>query len=147
MTGDSHDRAGPVFHQHIVGDPDGNHPAGRRVDRVRAGKDTGLFLVRLAGDHILLRGRGAVRGNLIALLRGRDRLNERILGGKHEVRRAEDRIGARREHRNLLRTGRHFGRHVHRGRSGVFEWIHHAEPQLGALAPADPRSLRRARRV
>ena len=51
-----HDGAGAVLHQHVVGDPDRDPLAGRRVDGVAAGEDAGLLPVaHLAGDQVLRR--------------------------------------------------------------------------------------------
>ena len=51
---DRHDRTGPVFHQDVVGDPDRNRVAARRIDGKRSGEHPGLFpLPHLAGDQVL----------------------------------------------------------------------------------------------
>ncbi len=44
MSGNRHDRAGPVTHEHIVGDPNRNPFVIDRIDGVTAGKDPRLFL-------------------------------------------------------------------------------------------------------
>src|SRR5207237_116603 len=46
MSGDAHDRAGAIAGQHVVGDPDRDSLLGEWIDRVGAGKDAGLFVLR-----------------------------------------------------------------------------------------------------
>ena len=49
VRGHGHDRAGPVTHQHVVGDEHGDVGVVRRVDRERAGEHAGLRLPRALG--------------------------------------------------------------------------------------------------
>ena len=94
-------RAGAVAREHVVGDPDRDLLAVDRVDRERAGQHAGLRRIgRLVGAIAL-----AALADLLAirrdrrLLRGRrDLIDERMLGREHDVRAAEQRVGARREH-------------------------------------------------
>ena len=116
-----HDRAGPVLHQHVVGDPHRDLLAGRRVRRGQAGVDAGLLLGR--GPHLaaLCQRMLRVLAYLLAVRRALDhRVDQRMLGREHEEGRAEDRVGPRREDR------------------GVLVQLRDPEQQLGALGAADP---------
>ncbi len=102
-----HDRARPVVHQDVVGDPD-RYPL--VVDRVHdevAGEDAVLVL-RLP---LLDRARAGFL-HVLAHLVGRQPLDQRMLGREHEERRAEQRVGPRREDRDvdvqLLVAEQHF---------------------------------------
>src|SRR5207302_11143654 len=46
MRGYAQDRAGAIAGQHVVGDPDRDSLLGEWIDRVGAGKDAGLFVLR-----------------------------------------------------------------------------------------------------
>ena len=129
-----HDRTGPVAHEHVVGDEDRDPLVVDGIDRERAGEDPRLVLaLRLALELALLPGELAVaahrlggthvdaedplprRRDLAQLLAdrgagpvGRDELvDERVLGRQHHVRRAEQRVGPRREDRDDVVAARH----------------------------------------
>ena len=106
MRWHGHDGAGPVAHHHVVGHPDRNLLVIDRIDRVCAGEGTGLFLLQLGPLQLALLHRGGpvcVNCRLLGL-RG-DLLDERVLGRKHHVRRAKERVGTGSENTNLV-TGR-----------------------------------------
>ncbi len=120
-----HDRPGAVLHEHVVRGPDGDRFARRGVARVGAGEDSRLGAVADApGDDVLALGRALVFPHRRALLLGGERLDERVLGGQHQVGRSEHGVGAGREHGDALAAG------------GL-------EDQLRPLAPADPVALQR----
>ena len=95
---DAHDRAGPVLHQDVVGDPDRDAGARGRIDHEPARRDAVLFL-RLPLD---CRASRCVPGVVehLPLVRGAggEPVDERVLGGEEEERGAEDRVRPRREH-------------------------------------------------
>ena len=97
VRGHGHDRAGAVLHQHVVGDVHGQPLAVDGVRRVEAGEDAGLLLLGrpllAAPGRRLLR----VRPNVVVV----DALDERMLGRQDEERRAEQRVGPRREDGNV----------------------------------------------
>ena len=147
VPGHRHDGAGAVAHQHVVRRPDGNHVAVGRVHGVRAREDARLLLAHLTAHDILLARRLTIRLHRGTLVGRRHLLDCRMLRRQHQVRRAEDRVGARREDGDHGRAARDLLRHHHAGAPGVGERVEHAEAQLGALAPAQPIALRRARAV
>ena len=120
---DGHDRAGAVVHQDVVGDPDREPLAVDGVRRVVAGEDAGLL--RLGGAVLGAARAGVARVRLRLL--ARVRLDERMLRRDDEERRAEQRVGARREDRQ------------------VEVEIVDAEEDLRALGAADPVALDRLR--
>ena len=97
-----HDRARAVLHQHVVRDPDRDRLAVHRVDREAAGEDA-VLLLRLALD-----GRAGGRvpdvvGDGPLLLGADGQLRDQwMLRGEGEERRAEQRVGPRREDGQLL---------------------------------------------
>src|SRR6266852_467785 len=98
LAGRSHDCAGPIAHQHVVGDPDRHVLAREQVARVRAGEDSGLFLDRREPFDLALAPR--LRDVLLdrRVMRGRGYLrDQRMLRREHHERHAEDRVGPRRE--------------------------------------------------
>ena len=137
VTRHRHDRAGAVLHQHVVGDPDRDALARRRIRRVRSREGARLLgaLAHLA-RHDVLPGRAHAIGlDLFALVRRGQRGDLRMLGREHEIRRAEDRVRTRREdhHRRGIALG---------DREGDLRAFRAAEPvALGALRglrPVDP---------
>ena len=120
-----HDRARAVFHQDVVGDPDGDRLAGRRIARVGPEEDAGLGPVAHFARHDVCGLHLAPVGvHRATLLIGRERFHERVLRREHQVGRAEHGVGPRREHADLLAARR-------------------LEHELGALAPPDPVALQR----
>ena len=118
----SHDRARPVLHQDVVGDPDRNALAVDRVRHERARVDPRLLLRRVGA---LDRGAGRRPADVLQRLflarRPGDEVgDERVLGRQHEERRPEERVRARREHRDV---------HLQ---------LVDPEDHLGALGTADP---------
>ena len=96
VRGHGHDRAGPVVHQHVVGDPDRDPLVVDRIDDVVAGEDAVLVL-RLP---LLDRARAGllhVRAHLVV----RQLLDQRVLRREHEERGAEQRVRPRREDGNV----------------------------------------------
>ena len=125
MCRHSHDRAGAVVHQHVVGDPDRN---ARVVDGVRgeeAGEDPGL-----GSRRALFGGSGAGLADVLAdLVAGRGLLGQRVdewmLRREHEEGRPEQRVGTGGEHRD------------------VDVELLDPEEDLRAFRPADPVALHR----
>jgi hypothetical protein len=98
-----HDRPGAVIHQDVVGDPDRDPCVVDRIAREEPGEDTGLLLCRRALLTALDRGAAHVLSQLVCVLGALDDpLDERMLGRQHEERRAEERVGPRREDGNVL---------------------------------------------
>ena len=126
VTRYAHHGTGAVFHQHVVGDPDRDRLTRGRVDGDGAGEDAGLLLVHLPRDDVLRPGAlqvGVDRG----APGGRDDLrHQRMLGGEHDPCGAEDRVGARGEHRDVVR-------------------VRDAEGDVRAVAATDPVPLRLTR--
>ena len=102
VTRYGHDRASAVLHQHVVGDPDRDLLSGRRIERVRAGEDTGLFRVRLSRHEILLCTAREVLVDRASIHTARERPDHRVLRSDHYVRSAEDRIRPGREYANSV---------------------------------------------
>ena len=126
VRGHGHDRAGAVVHQHVVGDPDRDALVVHGVDRVEAGEDAGLLLAREALLALLGGGVPRVRADLVAVLGALgEPLDERMLGREDEERRAEQRVGPRREDGHVLVE------------------LLDAEDDLAALGAADPVALHR----
>ena len=123
VGGDGHDRARAVVHEDVVGDPDRELLAVDGVDRVEAGEDAGLLGRRRA---ILDRPRAGVARVLLRLV-ARVRVDERMLRREDEERRAEQRVGARREDGDVVAR------------------LLDAEEDFGALGAADPVALDRLR--
>ena len=98
VGGDGHDRPGPVVGQHVVGDVHGQSLVVHRVDGMQAREDACLLRCRgpVGG---LLRARAA---HVVLHLVGLDPRDELVLGREDEERRPEQRVGPRREHRNVL---------------------------------------------
>ena len=99
MRGHAHHRAGAVFTEHVVRDPDRDRQVGVGIDRESAGEET--FLGDLAGHPS-----GAIlRPELLRLRQERlfvfrflrERRDQAVLRREHHERRAEDRVDARRE--------------------------------------------------
>ena len=51
VTGDRHDRPGPVLHEYVVGDPDGNRLTGGRVPAEAASRNARFGLLDLLASH------------------------------------------------------------------------------------------------
>ena len=123
VRGDRHDRARAVAHEHIVGRPDRDLLAGHRVDRGHAfERHARFFLCKLATLKIALeRRRLLVGSHLVEVLDAAlQRLDDGVLGRYDHVGRAKQRVAAGRIDEQAL-VG-----------------IRDAEPDLRALAPADP---------
>ena len=114
-----HDRARPVVHQDVVGDPDRDALAVHRVHDVVAGEDA-VLLLRLA-----LLDRPRARAFRVGAHLVVQPLDERMLGRQDEEGRAEQRVRPRREDRDV---------HVQ---------LLVAEEHLRALGAADPVALDR----
>ena len=103
VRGYGHDRAGAVVHQHVVGDPDRDTRVVDRIDGVETGEDTRLLLGRGPLLRLLGHRMAHVGTQRLAVRRTRgELLHQRMLGRKHEERRTEQRVRARREHRDVL---------------------------------------------
>ena len=108
MRGHGHDGARAVRREHVIRDPDGNRlPVcgihSRYAFKSRAGF---LFPFGHALDLRLRGGRELICANLVRILHVafRDpRFDKRMLRRKHEICRAEQRVGTRREHRDFVR--------------------------------------------
>ena len=123
VAGNPENRAGAIIHQHEIGDVDRQSPVGiERVDDLDAGVEAALFggldlgsggPAQLAfGDEF-----GGVR-----IGRG-DRGGQRMAGGNRDKARAENRVGAGREHLDLAERS---------------DWCGQLEPKLQPAALADP---------
>ena len=129
MRGHGHDRARAVLDEHVVGDPDRDALAVHRVDDEAAGEDA-VLLLRLALDGRVGRGVARVVEHLLLVLGPGDELgDQRVLGREHEERRAEERVGPRREDGEI-----------------DVELVD-AEDHLGAFRAADPVPLHRQHAV
>ncbi len=94
-----HDRARPVTHQNIVGDPDRNTFAVDRIDRMAAREDTRFLFVRLLALYqIGLRHDLHVRANDRGLRIRRHPFDQRMLGCEYHVGGAEQGVWSSREH-------------------------------------------------
>ncbi len=144
VAGNGHDRAGAVLHQHVVGDPHRDRPLRGRVDGVRAGEDARLLLAHFARDDVLLRRVRDVRLDRLALLVGRETVEQGMLGRDDEIRRAEDRVRPSREDANVDRTERVFAAQPDLGRRRARELLEilHAEDDFGPVGAPDPVALR-----
>ncbi len=127
VRGHGHDRAGAVLHQHVVGD---EHRDLLAVDRVGDGAAEGnagllavLVAALLAGSAQRLLDVGADLGFVLAV--GGEAVELGVLGREHEEGRAEERVGAGREDREV-----------------EVELVA-SEDDLGALGAADPVALHR----
>ncbi len=98
-TRHGHDRAGPVPHEHVVGDPDRNLCATHRVGRIRAGEGS-RFLARVVRAIGIgeLGGRLAILRDRVSAVGGGERTDEWMLGRKHHERGPEQRVGPCGEH-------------------------------------------------
>ena len=103
VRGDGHDRAGAVVHQHVVGDPDPERLAGRRVHGMTAREDAGLLPRRIGALLDGSDGRAIdVVADLVLVRRAsRQGLDECVLRRDDEEGRAEQRVRPRREHRDV----------------------------------------------
>ena len=93
VRGDAEHRAGPVFHEHEIGDVDRQLTRAERVDGAHPGVEAELFLgLQLGrGGAALLAPRDELGGGGVFR---RQRLRDRVVGGDRDERRAEDRVGA-----------------------------------------------------
>ena len=127
VGGHRHDRAGAVLHQHVVGD---EHRDLLAVDRVSDGAPERHAGLLLAGGAPLLRGlevraRHVLAHRRLVLGAGGEPQHVGVLRRHHEERRAEERVGPRRE-------------------DGVVgPELLAAEHDLGALRAPDPVALHR----
>ena len=132
VGGHAHHRAGAVFRQHVVGDPEGHqlaigwiaHPGADRHAPFRAVLG-GAFLVALTTHQITegLHGDGLVGGGEAG--------HQGMLRCQHHITHAENRVGPGGEHGDRLAAGLPFA-------------IHQGEIKLGAAGAADPVGLHRA---
>ena len=127
VGGHGHDRAGAVLHQHVVGDEHRDPLTVDGVDDRAAERDAGLGALGVGALLAALAERvvDVVADGLLVLGAGRQAHDVRVLGGHHEERRAEQRVGPGGEDRVLdaqLRLG---------------------ERHLGALRATDPVALHR----
>ena len=119
-----HDGAGAVAHEHVVADPDGDRRVVHRVHGVGAGEDAGLLLLGAQALDLALAARLVLVGDHgVALPGHRELVDQRVLRRQHHVGGAEQRVGARREHREHVVAALQ------------------AEVDLGALAATDPVGL------
>ena len=104
MARDTHDRAGPVAHQHVVAHVDGDPRIGiggvqERVQGIGPGGDPGLLLGEVRAVQLGLHGGllpVGVHGG--ALLRARDHVDQGVLGREHHEGDPVQRVGPGREH-------------------------------------------------
>ena len=102
MRRDRHDRAGPVFHEHVVRGPNRDRLAGRGIAGVGAEEHAALGPVTDATGHDVLGLHfPLVRFDGGTLLDRRQLLDEGMLGGDDQVGRPENRIRPRREYVDL----------------------------------------------
>ena len=126
VRGDGHDRARPVGHEHVVGDPDGDALAVEGVEGVGAGEHARLLALRREPLDLRHAGGGGDVGlDGLAPVVGRDALDEVVLGGEHHEGGPVDGVGARRED----------------GQGLIDALDIDGEAQRGALGAADPVAL------
>ena len=117
---DGHDRARPVIHQDVVGNPDGNARVVDRVRREEAGEDAGLVASPLRAPlqawPPALRAYSRISSPFGD--RSASSVDQRMLGREHEERRAEERVRTRGEDRDVDVAARRRGRGSPRLRSG-----------------------------
>ncbi len=136
VRGHPHDRAGPIPHHHVVGDPDRDAGAVHRIDGVGTGEDARLLLLGTqALDLTLPCGLDSIVVNGVIVSGLGDLLHERVLGGQHHKGGTPERVRACGEDHQVAGIGRGPLRHVLRG---------HLERNLGALAASDPVGLEQA---
>ncbi len=117
-----HDGAGAVAHQDVVGDPDRNLCPVDRVGGERSGEGTGLLSGVVGPILVVGGGRGGDIGlDLGLLIGGRQLGDQRVLGGEHHERGAEQGVGPGGEDLDVAGGG--------------------TEPNGGATRPADPVAL------
>ena len=124
LPGYGHDGAGTVTGEHIVGHPDGNLLARRRIDGEPAGEDPGFFLLQIGALPFALPERRRPIGfHLRPPVCPGDGVHQRVFGREHQVGGAERGVRARGEHadRPLAPDEREY--------------------HLGTLAAADPVAL------
>ena len=100
VTGDGHDRAGPVLHQHVVGDEHRDALAVDRIDDRAPQRDAGLLALDVPALFLGLRQRAVdvLVDRLLVLGARRELEHVGVLGRHHEERRPEQRVRARGEH-------------------------------------------------
>ena len=126
VPGDGHDGAGAVAAKHVVSHPDRQASSGDRVDGHGACRHTGLRLGERDTVQLALAGsRLDVCDDGLAPSRRRQRARQLVLGREHDVGRAHEGIGPRRED----------------GDARVRVTVD-TEDDLGALRTADPAALR-----
>ncbi len=141
MSRDTHDRAGAVAHQDIIGDPDWNAFVVGGIDGERAGERACFLFGQIGALEIGFRGDcGAIGFDGFALFFCRDLIDQGIFRGEHHVGGAVERVGPRGEDRNgrvatLRRPVAVGGRPFH------------GKTNFRALAAADPISLERFDRI
>ena len=115
MTGDGHDRARPVLHEHVVGDVHRDPLTVDRVDDVTAEEHAGLLALGRAAVLAVLGQRAVhVVADLVLVLRaGGQPQHVGVLGRHHEEGRAEQRVRPGGEHlvvrAELVARERHLG--------------------------------------
>ena len=112
VRGHGHDRARPVLHQHVVGDPDRDSLVVDRIQDV-ASREHSVLLLRLALDRGPRAGMPYVVQNLCLAIRALHQTShQRMLRGQHEERRAEERVRTGREDLDLVADVVHPEEHV-----------------------------------
>ena len=76
VRGHSHNGPGPIAHQHVVGNPNGQQLVVHRIQRIAAGENPGLFLFEFLPLEIAFSGRRlAIRGDRGTAVGSRDDLH------------------------------------------------------------------------
>ena len=122
-----HDRAGAVLHEDVVGDPDRDLLVRHGVEHTAAGVDArlGAIVAHAISDRLRTATAHVVRHLGFGSGTTHEVGDHRVFGRQHEERRAEQRVGTRREDRDRLVTA------------------HHGELHLGTVRATDPVALHR----
>ena len=103
MCGNSHHGARSVRIQHVIGGIDGDFLSVDGIDRVRSDKNPRFFTRSgEALDFVGLRRIFHISENVRLLFFGRQLLNKGMLGGKDDIRDAEQSIRPRRKHAEFI---------------------------------------------
>src|SRR6266566_5602217 len=103
MSRNTHDRAGAIAHQHIIGDPDRDLFTVDGIGDVATCKDAGLLLLSAhAFDFCHMPRLIHVSLDFFLVFGGRDLLNPGMLGSQHKERNTIDSVRARCEDGNLF---------------------------------------------
>ena len=125
MCGHGHDRARPVAHQDVVGDPDRDRLAVDGIDGKPPSRDTVLLLLLTLDFRARSAAAHVVEHRRLVLGPGNELRHQRVLRRQREERRTEQRVRPGREDRQLL--------------SASVDAEHHAR----AVRAPDPVSLHR----